>query len=402
VNAGTVDEDLLRTLAPQVLAVLARRHDDFATAEDAVQEALIDAATQWPARGVPENPRAWLTTVATRRLADIQRSEAARHRREAIAAQDSAIAIQVPDTDDSLALLLLCCHPALAPSAAIPLTLRAAGGLSTAEIARAFLLPEPAMAKRISRAKHRIRDAGAVFMMPTAEELPDRLRSVLHVLYLMFNEGYAASSGTVVTRTDLSAEAIRLTRMLRGQVPGHEETAGLLALMLLTDARRPARTGPHGELIALSDQDRSRWDKDLIGEGVALITAVLPRRRVGYYQLQAAIAALHDEAPAVEATDWPQILALYDLLTRISANPMVALNRVVAVAMVHGPDAGLRELDGLAGQPPENHRLQAVRAHLLQMAGDNDAAIAHYRTAARWATSEAEKRYLLMRAARLA
>jgi RNA polymerase sigma factor (sigma-70 family) len=401
VNPDRAVEDLLRELAPQVLATLVRRHGDFADAEDAVQEAVIAAAMQWPGNGVPENPRAWLTAVASRRLTDIWRSETARHRREAIAAEDLSTPAPVSQVDDSLTLLLLCCHPDLSHSAAVPLTLRAVAGLTTAEIARAFLIPEPAMAKRITRAKQRIRDAGATFTMPTPAELPERLRSVLHVLYLMFNEGYAATSGTAITRVDLSAESIRLTRMLHMQIPDHEEAAGLLALMLLTDARRPARTGPHGELIALSDQDRALWNQDLVSEGIALVTATLPRRRVGYYQLQAAIAALHDEALTVEATDWPQILALYDLLTRISTNPMVALNRAVAVAMVHGPAAGLADLDRLSDRLSESHRLPAVRAHLLQMAGNKDAAITHYRIAAKLTTSEAEQKYLLARASRL-
>jgi predicted RNA polymerase sigma factor len=403
VNTDAAVEDLLRDLAPQVLGTLARRHGDFADAEDATQEALIAAATRWPTDGVPVNPRGWLITVASRRLADIWRSEAARHCRETLAgAQHPATTAHVTDVDDSLTLLLLCCHPALPASGAIPLTLRAVGSLTTAEIARAFLIPEPAMAKRITRAKRRIRDAGAAFTMPTPTELPERLRSVLHVLYLMFNEGYAVSSGTAVTRIDLSAEAIRLARMLHTRIPDHEETAGLLALMLLTDARRSARTGPQGELVSLPDQDRTLWNRGLISEGTALITTTLLRHRVGYYQLQAAIAALHDEAPTVDAADWPQILALYDLLTRISTNPMVALNRAVAVAMVHGPVAGLRHVDRLDKQLSENHRVHAVRAHLLQVAGDTQAAIAQYQVAARMTISEAERRYLLTQASRLA
>jgi predicted RNA polymerase sigma factor len=402
VKAERTVEDLLRDLAPRVLNTLAQRHGDFADAEDAVQEALIAATSQWAVDGVPDNPRGWLTAVAARRLTDIWRSDTARHHREAVAAaRMPTVAPHVPDIDDSLTLLLLCCHPALPPSTAIPLTLRAVGGLTTAEIARAFLIPEPAMAKRITRAKHRIREAGAGFALPTPAELPERVRSVLHVLYLIFNEGYAVSSGTTVTRTDLSAEAIRLTRMLHAQMPEHEETAGLLALMLLTDARRPARTGPHGELIALPDQDRTLWNADLIAEGTALITATLPRRKVGYYQLQAAIAALHDEAPTAGDTDWAQILALYDLLTRLSSNPMVVLNRAVAVAMVHGPTAGLAQLDHLEDQLETNHRLYAARAHLLEMSGDTHAAIAHYQTAASLTTSHPEQQYLYTRAARL-
>ncbi|NYT96517.1 RNA polymerase sigma factor [Salinispora sp. H7-4] len=397
-----VVEDLLRELAPQVLGVLARRHHDFADAEDAVQEALLAAAVQWPADGVPANPRGWLLAVASHKLADLWRSEAARHRREAVAAlRDPSTAPEVSGTDDSLALLLLCCHPALPASAAIPLTLRAVGGLTTAEIARAFLVPEPTMGKRIARAKRRIRDSGLPFVLPNPAELPERLRAVEHVLYLMFNEGYAVSSGPGVTRADLCAEAIRLTRRLNASLPDHEEVAGLLSLMLLTDARHPARTGAHGELVPLDRQDRTLWNQDMIDEGVALISATLPRGKVGYYQLLAAVAAVHDEAKTTEDTDWPQILALYGLLTRVSANPLVALNRAVAAAMVHGPVAGLAALERLDGELAGSHRPDAVRGHLWEMAGALTKAVVHYRQAAARTTSEAERRYLLARAATL-
>jgi RNA polymerase sigma factor (sigma-70 family) len=402
VTAASGVEDLLREFAPQVLGAVARRYGDLADAEDAVQEALLAAATQWPAEGVPDDPRAWLTTVAARRMTDRLRRDGARRRREAVAAsREPAEPLPVPDRDDSLTLLVLCCHPALTPASAIPLTLRAVGGLTTAEIARAFLVPEATMAQRISRAKQRIKAAGASFAMPTGDELRERLRSVLHVLYLLFNEGYAASTGDEVARSELSAEAIRLTRMVHASLPDDPEVAGLLALMLLNEARRPARTGPDGELVPLAEQDRSRWDGALIEEGVALVSAALPKGAVGEYQLQAAIAAVHDEAESAEETDWPQILSLYGLLERMTGNPVVRLNRAVAVAMVDGPAAGLALLEGVDERLPGHHRLDAVRAHLLEMNGEHEAAIVHYRTAAGRTTSVAERDYLLMRAARL-
>ena len=396
-------EDLLRELAPQVFGAVARRYGDLDDAEDTVQEALLAAATQWPAEGVPDDPQAWLTTVAARRMTDKLRRDGARRRREVTAAaREPADPPPVPDRDDSLMLLFLCCHPALTPASAIPLTLRAVGGLTTAEIARAFLVPEATMAQRISRAKQRIKASGAPFAMPTAAEWPERLRSVLHVLYLIFNEGYAASTGARVARSELSAEAIRLTRMVHAALPDDPEVAGLLALMLLSETRRPARTGPDGELVPLAEQDRSLWDRALIAEGVALVSAALPKGAVGEYQLQAAIAALHDEAESAEETDWPQILALYGLLERITANPMVTLNRAVAMAMVEGPAAGLALLTSLDERLAGHHRLDSVRAHLLELHGDPHTAIAHYRTAAGRTTSVAERDYLLMRAGRLA
>ncbi len=403
-------ERLLRDLAPQVLGALVRRFRDFGAAEDAVQEALIAAATQWPGAGVPENPRGWLIQVAARRLADQARSESARRRREeAVAGLAGPEARIVPETaapaekDDTLVLLFMCCHPALSTPSAIALTLRAVGGLKTAEIAAAFLVPEATMAQRISRAKASIKASGVPFEMPTAAARTERLGAVLHVLYLIFSEGYTASSGAELQRSDLSSEAIRLARAVHRILPDDGEVAGLLALMLLTDARRLARTGPAGELIPLDEQDRTLWDQRAIAEGVALVSSALSKGSVGSYQLQAAIAALHDEAPRVEATDWPQILVLYGLLQRMSDNPMVALNHAIATAMVHGPAAGLALLmkldadERLAG----HHRLDAVRAHLLERAGDREGAIACFRKAAGRTTSLPEQRYLMTQAARL-
>jgi RNA polymerase sigma factor (sigma-70 family) len=403
VTGRSTVEDLLRELAPQVLGAVARRYDEIDDAEDAVQEAMLAAARQWPAEGLPDNPSGWLIAVASRRMSDRLRREEARRRREVLDAsrEPTDPPRPVPDRDDSLLLLFLCCHPALTPASAIPLTLRAVGGLTTAEIARAFLLPEATMAQRISRAKQRIKASGAPFAMPTAAEWAERLRSVLHVLYLLFTEGYAASSGERVARGELSTEAVRLTRMVHASLPDDAEVAGLLALMLLNEARRPARTGPDGELVPLSEQDRSRWDRAQIAEGVALVSAALPKGAVGEYQLQAAIAAVHDEAETADQTDWPQILALYGLLEQMTGNPMVTLNRAVAVAMVDGPAAGLALLEGLDERLAGHHRLDAVRAHLLEMEGDREAAIAHYRTAAGRTTSVAERDYLLTRAARL-
>jgi len=412
VTADTEIDDLLRGLAPQVLGALIRRYGRFEDGEDAVQEALIAAAVQWPAQGIPDNPRGWLITVASRRLTDELRGETARRRREetvaSLAAPDEPSAPApdddaTADRDDTLKLLLLCCHPALSPASQIALTLRAVGGLTTDQIARAFLVPEATMAQRISRAKQTIRSAGTRFTLPPEGERAERLRAVLHVLYLIFNEGYTATSGPDLQRVELSAEAIRLARDLNRLLPDDGEVAGLLALMLLTDARRPARTREDGSLVPLAEQDRTRWNHDVIREGVALITATLASAAVGPYQLQAAIAAVHDEAATADETDWQQIVILYDLLAVIAPNPMVTLNQAVAISMVRGPAAGLESLEKLDrdGRLAGHHRLDAVRAHLLEMAGDVVAAQAGYRSAARRTTSLPEQRYLESRAARL-
>ncbi|MPZ84851.1 MAG: sigma-70 family RNA polymerase sigma factor [Actinophytocola sp.] len=394
-------EDLLRRLAPRVLGALVRRYGNFETAEDAVQEALLAAATQWPGEGLPDRPDGWLVTVASRRMTDQLRSEQASRRRLAAQTQPDEPPAPPADTaapaDDTLILLVLCCHPSLTPPSQVALTLRAVGGLTTAEIAKAFLVPEPTTAQRISRAKQRIRATGARFVLPPE---PD-FRSVLHVLYLIFNEGYTASSGPDLHRTALSREAIRLTRAVRALRPDDGEVAGLLALMLLTDARRPARTHLDGSLVPLSEQDRRRWHRAGVDEGLALVTDTLARAPLGPYQLQAAIAAVHAEARHAEDTDWPQVVALYQLLEDLDPNPVVTLNHAVAVAMSEGPEAGLALLGPLDDQLSGNHRLHAVRAHLREMTGDLEAARASYETAARLTTSLPEQHYLHTRAARL-
>jgi RNA polymerase sigma factor (sigma-70 family) len=411
VTAAAPIEDLLRQLAPQVLGTIVRRFGHFDLCEDAVQEALLTAATQWPGAGVPENARGWLVTVASRRMTDHLRSDSARRRRETTAAASilppAKVAPAADDVhdpeEDTLTLLFMCCHPALSSASQIALTLRAVGGLTTVEIARAFFVPEATMAQRISRAKASIKAAGASFAMPPPADRAERLRAVLHVLYLIFNEGYTATSGIDLHRPELAAEAMRLARDLHRLLPNEGEVAGLLALMLLTDARRPARTTDDGDLVPLAEQDRSRWDRASIDEGVALVTDTLSRAPIGPYQLQAAIAAVHGEAASGDDTDWPQILSLYELLAAVAPNPMVRLNHAVALAMVRGPDAGLTlladvEADGrLAG----SHRLDAVRAHLLEMAGDRMSARDAYRAAARRTNSRPEQRYLEKRAARL-
>jgi len=391
----TAVEGLLRELAPQVLGALVRRHGQFDRAEDATQEALLAAAVQWPVEGIPDNPRGWLVTVGSRRLLDEMRSEHARRRREERSAPTELP--EVPETDDSLTLLFLCCHPDLSVPSQVALTLRAVGGLTTAQIAAAFLVPEATMAQRISRAKQTIRAKGL-------HGRTGDLDVVLHVLYLIFNEGYTTSTGDDLTVPHLSDEAIRLTRWLHRLVPEDPEVAGLLALMLLTDARRPARTAADGSLVPLAEQDRALWDRSLIAEGVALVTAALPRGRVGPYQLQAAIAAVHDEAAHVDATDWVQILGLYDLLARVAPGPMVALNRAVAVAQVRGPAPALALLHELSGEPrmARHHRFLATRAFLRELAGDNESAAADYRLAAKHATSLPERRHLTRKAAGLA
>ncbi|MGW0755270.1 RNA polymerase sigma factor [Streptomyces sp. NPDC002814] len=392
-------EDLLRQHAPQVLGALVRRYGHFDAAEDAVQEALLAAAGQWPSAGVPDNPRGWLIKVASRRLVDALRADDARRAREekavALGARLAPGEDRAPREDDTLSLLFLCCHPDLTPPAQIALTLRAVGGLTTAEIARAWLVPEATMAQRISRAKQKLR--GVSFGRP--DNWAERLPAVLHTLYLIFNEGYTATSGRSLQRRDLAGEAIRLTRTAHRLLPDTGEVSGLLALMLLTDARRDARTGPHGELVPLDEQDRERWDKAAIDEGVALVTRALARGPAGPYQVRAAIAAVHDEAPSAEATDWQEILGLYDVLVRLVPGPVELLNRAVAVAMVDGPYAGLAELDVL--EEAAGHRRDAVRGHLLERAGEPEAARAAYESAAAQTLSLPEQRYLQARAARL-
>ncbi|WP_432941359.1 RNA polymerase sigma factor [Kribbella sp. CA-253562] len=410
-DAANGIEGLLREHAPRVLAAVTRRFGRFDVAEDAVQEALLAAATQWKQDGIPPNPPGWLITVAVRRMTDLLRSEQARRRREQLDATrqlpedllGSPADSRPAEQDDTLVIFFLCCHPDLQPASQVSLTLRAVGGLTTAEIGRALLLPEGTIAQRITRAKERIRQSGARFRMPPAAELRHRLDVVMQVLYLIFNEGYTASSGEELQRAELAVEAIRLTRMLRTKLPSEPEVGGLLALMLLTHARRPARSGPTGELITLAEQDRSLWNRDLIAEGVRLLEQVLPSRRPGPYQLQAAIAALHCEARSYDDTDWRQIVALYDVLARLSPDPVVRLNKAVAVAMAHGPAAGLELVDELASDPKlaGHHRVAAVRAHLLEEAGDVDAARAAYLDAAKRTVSVPEQRYLRGRAARL-
>jgi RNA polymerase sigma factor (sigma-70 family) len=403
---------LLRDLAPQVLGAVARRHEDFAAAEDAVQEALIAAAAQWPVEGVPKNPRGWLYHVAVRRLTDHVRSELARRRREdEVASEMSATETIVPalfgapddEEDDTLTLLFMCCHPALTPPTAIALTLRAVGGLTTAEIANAFFVPEATMAQRISRAKASIKASKVPFSMPGDEERAQRLGAVLQVLYLIFNEGYSSSVGPDLQRPDLSNEAVRLARATHRLLPNDGEIAGLLALMLLTDARRAARTGSGGELIPLDEQDRSRWNQSMITEGVALLSAAFSKGAVGVYQVQAAIAAVHDQAARVEDTDWPQVLALYELLARMTDNPMATLSRAIAAAMVHGVDTGLRMIDALDDDAriAGHYRLDAVRGHLYEKAGDIERAVKHFRAAAERTASIPERDYLRTKIARL-
>ncbi|MEY2477138.1 MAG: hypothetical protein QOG87_2453 [Actinomycetota bacterium] len=394
-------EGLLRELAPQVLGALVRRYRDFAAAEDAVQEALLAAASKWPVEGEPDDPQAWLIRVAGRRIVDQYRRDDARRRREELAASWSIAPPDdpVPGRDDTLILMFMCCHPSLTPAAAIPLTLRAVGGLTTREIATAFLVPEATMAQRISRAKAKVKASDEPFTLPSSGTRTERLRLVLHVLYLLFNEGYATSSGPDLARTDLSGEAIRLARPVQAALPDDPEVAGLLALMLLTDARRPARTGADGALVPLAEQDRTRWDRDLIAEGVALIIEL--EGEMGEYQVQAAIAAVHDQSPSHAETNWGEILALYGLLERMTGNPMVTLNRAVAAAMANGPAAGLALLDGLDDLLGDHHRLHAVRAHLLELAGDINGAFAEFRAAAARTNNLREQHYLTTKAAQV-
>ncbi len=401
---------LLRDLTPLVLGVLVRRYRDFAGCEDAVQEALVAASRQWPTSGLPENPRAWLIRVATRRLTDQIRAEAARRLREQLvvafvpAEQQIEVAAGGNERDDTLDLYFMCCHPALSPASQIALTLRAVGGLTTAEIARAFLVPEATMAQRLSRAKQTIRDAGSQFDEPDRAAQLARLGHVLRVLYLVFNEGYTASSGNDLVRVDLSSEAIRVTRLLERLLPDATEVKSLLALMLLTDARRASRTGPSGELIPLDEQDRSRWDRVMIDEGTRLLDAAIATGERGPFAIQAAIAALHDDAPSTDATDWPQIAMLYTALLQHADNPIVRLSHAIALGMAEGPHAGLAALDAVAADPrmTNNYRVDAARAHLLERAGDHASAIDYFRRAAARTASTPERNYLLLHAARLA
>jgi RNA polymerase sigma factor (sigma-70 family) len=402
VTTAARTEGLLRELAPRALGAVVRRYGDFSDAEDAVQEALLAAATSWPDDGEPENPLAWLVQVASRRMVDQYRRDDARRRREDLAASWSlARPDAISAADDTLILMFMCCHPSLTPGAAIPLTLRAVAGLTTREIAVAFLVPEATMAQRISRAKAKIKASDEPFALPAPDARAERLRSVLHVLYVLFNEGYASSSGPDLARADLSDEAIRLTRIVHAALPDDAEVTGLLALMLLTDARRHARTGAGGDLVPLAEQDRSAWDRALIAEGVALITAALQTGRMGEYQVQAAIAAVHDQAARHDDTNWAELVALYELLERMTGNPMVTLNRAVAVAMADGPGAGLALLDGLEERLGDHHRLHSVRAHLFELAGDTGSAIEEFRYAAARTANAREQQYLTTKAARL-
>jgi RNA polymerase sigma factor (sigma-70 family) len=404
--------DLLRPLAPQVLGAVVRRYGHFDLAEDATQEALLAASVQWPRDGLPRNPKAWLIAVASRRLTDLLRSEQARRRREDAVAEWALTepgATQVDErrpgeADDTLILLFMCCHPSLSTASQVALTLRAVAGLSAAEIARALLGSEQTVTRRITRAKQSVKDSGIPFALPGPGDLAGRRQAVLRVLYLIFNEGYAATTGPVLMRVDLAEEAIRLARALQAGLPDDTEVSGLLALMLLVHARHRARTAPDGSLIPMAEQDRGRWDRDLIAEGTALLTAALPRGPAGPYQLQAAIAAVHDEAASAEATDWPQIAALYEVLLRLDDNPVVALNHAVAVSMTTGPRAGLELIQQLEADPRINadRRFHAVRAHLLETVGEHAAALEAYRAAARAATNLQQQRYLNQQISRLA
>jgi RNA polymerase sigma factor (sigma-70 family) len=399
-HPGGEVEGPLREAAPRALAAVVRRFGDFADAEDAVQEAMIDAARQWPAEGTPESPTGWLIAVASRRMTDRIRADSARRAREERLAAEPEPG-PAGEADDTLALILMCCRPELSPASAVALTLRAVGGLSTAQIAAAFLVPETTMGRRIARAKKTVAEAGEPFGMPAPEERTERLRAALRVLYLIFNEGYAASEGPELARAELSAEAIRLTRIAGLALPEEPEVAGLLALMLLTDARRDGRVDAEGELVPLDEQDRSRWDAAAIAEGGRILTAAVAAGAVGPYQLQAAIALAHDRARRPEDTDWAEILALYGLLEQVAPSPMVALNRAVATAMAAGPEAGLALLAEVEPRLEGHHRVHAVRGHLLELAGDGDGAHAEYRRAAELSASLPEQRYLTRRAARL-
>ena len=394
-------EDVWRRESPHVLGALLRRGGDLGACEDAAQDALEAAARQWPEEGVPEYPRGWLIRVASRRLIDHERADEARVARELAAEPEPSEPLVAPDRDDSLELLLLCCHPALSRQSQVALSLRAVSGLSTAQIAAAFLVPEPTMAQRLSRARATLREAGARFGLPAPEDLPGRVDAVLDVLHLMFSEGYTRSAGDELLDAEMTADALRLTRELHRRLPNHDEAAGALALMLLTHAREPARADARGDLVPLAGQDRRLWRRDEIAEGVAIVERVLPSGPVGRFQLQAAIAAVHAEARSAEATDWPQIRAVYDMLERVAPGPAVTLNRAIAIAMESGPAAGLTIVDGLLEDPgmARHHRTHAVHAHLLELAGDRAGAATGYARAAGLTSSLPEQRYLNRRAA---
>ena len=396
-------DEIWRECAPRVLGALVRRYGHFDAAEDAVQEALLAAARQWPLEGTPNDPKAWLIRVGSRRLVDRLRADDTRARRE------ERVVRELPDPDrtmssepasgerdDSLAVMLLCCHPSLSRPSQVALTLRAVAGLTTAQIARSFLVPEVTMAQRISRAKARLEQQGEPFTTPTVAEMPARLAAVAHVLYLVFTEGHTATTGGHLTAPSLGAEAIRLAHELHRLLPDDGEVSGLLALMLLTDARRPARTSADGSFVPLTEQDRTRWDHEQIAKGVALVEAALPHGPIGPYQLQAAIAAVHDEAASAGATDWAQIDQLYAMLEAVAPGPIVTLNRAVAAAEANGPEAGMQLIGALLADPGlrRTHRLHAVHAHLLELDGRIDEAHAAYLLAAQLATSIPEQRHL--------
>jgi RNA polymerase sigma factor (sigma-70 family) len=401
-NRGEVDR-LVRDLAPKALGIVLRSHPNFADAEDAVQEAVIVAAQKWAATGVPERPVGWLVRVASRRLIGRYRSDTARQRREDLISAWSANPPEpASGNDDTLTVLFMCCHPALPPAAAIPLALRAAAGLTTREIAEAFMISEATTAQRISRAKTTITNTNEPFHYPPPDLFDDRLRSVLHIVYLLFNEGHTATSGDDLLRTEMTSEAVRLARQINEALPQHAEAAGLLALMLLTDARSTARTTSSGDVVPLDQQDRSLWDRTMITEGLTLLTAAMRQQHTGEYQLLAAIAAVHDQAPAYEVTRWPEISALYEVLERLTNNPMITLNRAIAVAFTTNPATALESLAPITDRLHGHHRYHAVRAHLHELAGNHHDAAAEYQLAAQAATNEPERRYLQQQAARRA